>query len=63
MKQKEELKTTKKTINRLVGWIRRKYPRELPGDVLLVLEALGGVCTPHEPTINLYPEEEEEETD
>ena len=61
MKQKEELKTIKQNTDKIVGWIRKEHPGELPGDVLLALEALKGVGTSPEPTIN--PEEEEEETD
>ena len=61
MKQKEELKTIKQNTDKIVGWIRKEHPGELPGDVLLALEALEGVDTPPKPTIN--PEEEEEETD
>jgi len=60
-RQTEELKTIKQNTDKLVGWIRKEHPGELPGDVLVVLEALEGVATPHETTIN--PEEEEEETD
>ena len=61
MTQKEELKTIKQNTDKIVGWIRKEHPGELPGDVLLALEALKGVGTSPEPTIN--PEEEEEETD
>jgi hypothetical protein len=61
MTQKEELKTVKENTDKIVGWIRKEHPGELPGDVLLALEALEGVGTPPKPTIN--PEEEEEETD
>jgi hypothetical protein len=61
MKQKEELKTIKQNTDKIVGWIRKEHPGELPGDVLLALEALKGVGTSPEPTIN--PEEEEKETD
>ena len=60
MKQKEELKTIKQNTDKIVGWIRKEHPGELPLDVLVALEVLEGVGTPHEPIIN--PEEEEEET-
>jgi len=52
MKQKEELKTIKQNTDKIVGWIRKEHPGELPGDVLLALEALKGVGTSPEPTIN-----------
>ena len=61
MTQKEELKTIKQNTDKIVGWIRKEHPGELPGDVLLALEALKGVGASPEPTIN--PEEEDEETD
>ena len=60
-RQKEELKIIKQNTDKIVGWIRKEHPGELPGDVLVALEVLEGVGTPPEPTIN--PEEEEEETD
>ncbi len=56
-RQKEELKTIKQNTDKIVGWIRKEHRRELPIDVLVALEVLEGVGTPHEPTIN--PEEEE----
>ena len=61
LKQKEELKTIKQNMDKIVGWIRKEHPGELPGDVRLALEALKGLSTSPEPTVN--PEEEEEETD
>ena len=61
MDQKEELKTIKKNMDKIVGWIRKEHPGELPGDVLSAMKALKGVGTSSEPTTN--PEEEEEETD
>jgi len=57
MKQKEELKTIKQNTDKIVGWIRKEHPGELPEDILLALEALESGGTPPEPTIN--PEEEE----
>ena len=61
LKQKEELRIIKQNTDKIVGWIRKEHPGELPEDVLLALEALKGVGTSPEPTTN--PEEEEEETD
>jgi hypothetical protein len=34
MTQKEELKTIKQNTDKIVGWIRKEHPGELPGDVL-----------------------------
>jgi hypothetical protein len=61
LKQKEELKTIKKNTDKIVGWIRKEHPGELPGDVLSAIEVLKGVGTAPEPTVN--PEEKEEETE
>ncbi len=61
LKQKEELKTIKQNTDKIVGWIRKEHPGELPEDVLLALEALESGGAPPVPTIN--PEEEEEKTD
>ena len=45
LKQKEELRIIKQNTDKIVGWIRKEHPGELPEDVLLALEALKGVGT------------------
>jgi hypothetical protein len=61
LKQKEELKIFRQNTDKIIGWIRKEHPGELPGDVRIALEALEGVGTQPRPTRN--PEEKEEETD
>jgi hypothetical protein len=58
LKQKRATGQTNQYIGKIIGYIRKKDPGELPGDVLISLAALEVGARKHEPIIN--PEEAEE---